>query len=162
MNDQIQIKEIIIREHYQIIADFMKGLHESEYSFFDKTAAWKDIEESYMRHIIEMQEECEGTCLVVFENEYPIGFIFGYVEEQDDSRIEAYEGDELYISDGYVLPTYRKQGIYKRMNEQLEQKYIAQGIKRITRFTLVNNEPMKHFLASSGYQPTRILFEKWL
>jgi ribosomal protein S18 acetylase RimI-like enzyme len=100
--------------------------------------------------------------LVAYSGTIAVGFILGYIEVPDDSRIEIDTGKELYVSDGYVVPQYRKQGIYKKMNELLEQKYAAKGVRRITRFTLVNNEPMKKFLGSSGYKPTRILYEKWL
>ena len=160
--DAIEIKEVSIREHQPIIDELMRGLHQSEYQLFDKTASWDEIKTNYMQHIITMQEESEGTCLVAFENNKAVGFIFGYLEEQDDSRIEIYTGKELYVSDGYVVPTNRRQGIYRRMNTLLEQKYIKMGVKRITRFTLSNNEPMKKFMAASGYRATRILFEKWL
>ena len=159
---EVQIHEVNIKEQYDVIAEFMRQLHESEHMFFDKTASWTDISTSYMRHVITTQDEAEGTCLMAYDNEKPIGFIFGYVEEQDESRIEIYKGKELYVSDGYVVPSHRKRGIYQQMNKLLEQKYLEQGVKRITRFTLENNEPMKRFLTASGYRPTRILFEKWL
>ncbi len=162
METSAEIKEVSINEYRSVISAFMQGLHQSEHDFFDKTALWPDIEKDYLHHLISMQEECDGTCLIAYIDSIAAGFIFGYVEEQDESRIEIYTGKELYVSDGYVLPQYRRQGIYKKMNELLEQKYIAKGVKRITRFTLVNNDRMKSFLAKSGYNATRILFEKWL
>lgn len=162
MTQQIIIKEIIVSEHKPVIDGMMRSLHESEHGFFNKTASWDDIEAGYMRHIIAMQEECDGTCLVAYVNDTPAGFIFGYTEEQDDSRIEIYTGIELYISDGYVMPAFRRQGIYQQMNVMIEHKYIQKGVKRITRYTLVNNKPMQQLLAAAGYQPTRMLFEKWL
>lgn len=160
--EDIKIKEVSIREQRAAVSLLMQGLQQSEQAFFDKSASWHEIETGYLRHLITMQEENEGTCLVAYYNDAAVGFIFGYIEEPDDSRIEIDTGNELYISDGYVLPSYRKKGIYKKMNELMERKYIQQGVKRITRFTLVNNEPMKNFLSNNGYMPTRILFEKWL
>ena len=159
---KIEIKAISIKEHYEAISTLMRGLHGNEHDLFDKTANWDDIEKNYMQHVIEMQEECEGTCLVAFSNQQAVGFIFGYLEEQDESRIEVYTGNELYVSDGYVLPEFRRQGIYRKMNEMLEDIYIKKGVRRMTRFTLVNNENMQQFLQSSGYEATRILYEKWL
>lgn len=160
--ESIKIKEVSIKENQETISALMQGLQQSEYEYFDKTAIWDEIEENYLQHLISTQEELDGTCFVAYHGCNAVGFIFGYAEEPDDSRIEIDTGKELYVSDGYVLPEYRKQGIYKKMNELLEQKYVAKGVRRITRFTLVNNEPMKRFLDSSGYKPTRILFEKWL
>lgn len=158
----VEIKEVSIREQREVISLLMSGLQQSEQDYFDKSAPWEEIKTNYLQHLISMQEECEGTCLIAYDGTIAAGFIFAYLEEPDDSRIEINIGKELYVSDGYVLPPYRKQGIYKKMNELLEQKYIQKGVRRITRFTLVNNEPMKNFLARSGYQTTRILFEKWL
>ena len=133
-----------------------------EHSLFDKTASWPDIETNYMRHVIQMQEEHDGLCLMAYVDSVPVGFIFGYVEEQDDSRIEIHEGNELYVSDGVVLEPFRRLGIYSKMNEMLEQHYIDSGIKRIIRFTLVNNTKMRQFLENEGYGVTRLLYEKWL
>ena len=158
----VNIKPIIIANNYDLISSFMRSLHENEKSLFDKTADWNDIEVSYMRHITEMQEDNDGTCLVAYIDDVPAGFIFGYTEEQDDSRIEVYTGKELYVSDGYVVPDFRRKGLYKMLNEKLESIYIAKGIKRIIRFTLSNNTKMQSFLEQDGYKPTRLLYEKWL
>lgn len=160
--EAIEIREVLISDCKAAISFLMKGLQQSEHAYFNKSATWEDIEKNYLGHLIVMQEAGDGTCLMAYDQNAAVGFIFGYIEEPDESRIEIYTGKELYVSDGYVLPTYRKQGIYKKMNEFLEQKYIQKGVKRITRFTLVNNEPMKIFLSKEGYKPTRILFEKWL
>ncbi len=140
----------------------MHELHIHEHMLFDKTAAWPDIETSYMRHVIQMQEESEGLCLLAYVDNNPVGFIFGYVEEQDDSRIEIHEGKELYVSDGFVQEQYRRQGIYKKLNETMEQHYIGKGIKRMIRFTRVNNTRMRELLENEGYEVTRLLYEKWL
>ncbi len=162
MEKTVEIVSVRISEQYQVISGLMHLLHLHEHSLHNKTAAWTDIEESYMRHVIKMQEECEGLCLLAYVNNVPVGFIFGYVEEQDDSRIEIHDGKELYISDGFVSEQYRRMGIYTMLNDTLEQYYIERGIKRIIRFTLVNNTNMRHFLENEEYFVTRILYEKWL
>ncbi len=158
----ITIKEVSVREHYRTLAGFMHELHKNEHNLFDKTAQWPDIETSYMRHIIAMQEECEGLCLIAYHNDSPAGFLFGFLEEQDDSRFEIYEGKQLYISDGYIDPKYRRQGIYHQLNTYIENYFISRGIKRITRLTLVNNTGMRSLLENEGYAATRLLYEKWI
>jgi len=162
MENNIEIKAVSIAAHYDEISKMMLELHKHEHSLFDKTAPWSDIEAGYMRHVIKMQEECNGQCLVAYLDNAAVGFIFGYIEEQDDSRIEIYEGKELYISDGYVAHEYRRQGIYHKLNQQIEQNYIAKGVRRIVRYTLVNNTGMRQMLENSGYEVTRLLYEKWL
>jgi GNAT superfamily N-acetyltransferase len=140
----------------------MHELHVHEHSLFDKTASWTDIEDSYMRHVIHMQEGCDGTCLVAYLDGVPTGFIFGYVEDQDDSRIEIYKGKELYISDGFVVKEARGHGIYSKLNEEIERIYVEKGVRRICRHALVNNTRMRMFLEKQEYSVTRLLYEKWL
>ena len=159
----ISITPIIIREHYDVISEMMLGLHESERELFDQTDEWPNIRENYMRHVMQMQEGSDGTCIVAYVDGMPAGFVFGYIDEEDeDSRIETYAGKDLYISDGYVAPAYRRMGLYKMMNAALEQIYIARGVRRILRFTLSANVRMQHFLEGEGYTAVRYLYEKWL
>ena len=160
--EAVTIVPVTIAAHYAEISMLMRELHEHEFLLYDKTASWDDIETSYMRHVTDMQEECSGLCLVAYVGGAPAGFIFGYMEEQDDSRIEVYTGRELYVSDGYVRADYRRLGIYKQLNEAIERHYIALGVKRITRFTRVNNTRMISFMQQQGYEATRLLYEKWL
>lgn len=166
MDNQKNITSVIIsvqiEVYYDTIDMLMRGLHDSEQEQFNKAARWDDIRESYMQHVIDTQKEYDGTCLVAYVNEKAAGFIFGYDEEQDDSRIETYTGHELYVSDGYVLPQYRRMGVYRQLNNALEQHYINKGIRKITRFTLVSNVRMQQFLEEEGYKPVRLLYEKWL
>ena len=158
----ITVKDIKIEDNYDLISGFMLQLHKHEHMLFDKTAHWDDIEANYMRHIIAMQNDCEGICLVAYVNDAPAGFIFGYTVEQDDSRIEVYEGKELYVSDGYIADEFRRQGIYHKLNQQLEQAYIDKGVLRITRFTHIQNTRMRQLLEEEGYFVTRLLYEKWI
>ena len=158
----MEIRSVRISEHYDSISDMMRGLHESEKELFNKTDDWDSISDNYMQHVINTQENYNGTCLVAYIDGRAAGFIFGYEEEDDESRIEAYEGKDLYVSDGYVKPEYRRLGIYRELNEKLEAIYIQQGVRRILRFTLSSNRRMQAFLERENYQPVRLLYEKWL
>lgn len=159
---ELNIRSIIVKDNYTLISGFMHDLHKHEHEMFDKTADWTDIETTYMRHIITQQEECEGVCLVAYADGEPAGFIFAYLEEQDDSRIEVYTGKELYVSDGFIASKFRRQGIYRKLNDHLEQMFISNGVGRITRYTQVNNVRMRQFLEEEGYIVTRLLYEKWI
>jgi len=158
----LQIRPIAIADHYEVVANLMRLLHENELAMNPQTAYWPNIEANYMRHVIAMQEDCEGRCLLAYVDEVPVGFMFGYLEYEDDSRIEAHKGPELYISDGYVLPEYRRQGIYGRMNQLMEHHYSNMNVSRILRFTHAHNANMQSFLEQEGYKVTRLLYEKWI
>ncbi len=61
---EIDIRPVSVSDHFLAISGMMRGLHDNERQLNSKTASWDDIEVPYMRHIIEMQAECEGLCLV--------------------------------------------------------------------------------------------------
>lgn len=160
--EDIIIKSIKIDQHYAIVSEMMNGLHTNEKRLHSKTALWHSIKSAYMSHVIDMQKNCEGICLMAYVSGQPAGFIFGYAEEPDDSRIEEYVGKEVYVTDGYVMPEYRRRGIYKMLNAMLEEAYAKMGVGRISRHTLVVNEGMRALLEQQEYVATRVLYEKWL
>lgn len=158
----VTIVPINIRDHYVIIDGMMRDLHVSEKELFNMTDDWDVIGSNYMKHLMESQEECEGTFLMAYVNEDPAGFTFGYIEEEGEERIEAYEGKDLYVSDGYIKPEYRRLGLYRQLNDELERIYITKGVRRMLRFTLTSNTRMQRFLEREGYTAVRLLYEKWL
>lgn len=160
--EAIIISPVNIREHYKVIVGMMQALHVSEKELFDKTADWDDISESYMRHAIECQEECNGTCLVAYVAGEPAGFTFGFTAEDEDERFESYVGEDLYVSDGYIRPEYRRMGLYKTLNTELERIYIAKGVRRIIRYTLTSNTRMQALLERQGFTAVRMVYHKWL
>lgn len=160
--EQLVIQSVSIADHYNEVYSLMEGLHQSERELYNKTAEWKDIADDYMRHIIDMQDFYTGTCLLAYIADAAVGFIFGYAMEQDESRILDHKGYELYISDGYVLPQYRRMGIYRQLNNRLQQEYVEKGVRYMTRYTLTSNIRMQRFLEAEGYVATRLLYEKFI
>ncbi len=159
----IRIEQISVRENLVLLDPLMEGLHESERGMNPGTARWDDIREGYMRHILQMEAEEEGTCLLALVDDEPVGFMFGFVEDADvDSRFETYKGKILYVSDGYVKPEFRRLGLYRTMNGMLEQIYYEKGIRCIQRLTLAKNIPMQKLLEDSGYELLRYMYVKHL
>lgn len=156
------IKEISVADNLAIADELVGALHLSEYGFNKNTAQWADIRESYLQHITECQQECDGTFLVAMVGEEAIGFLFGYVEEKDNSNYEIGEGDDLYVSEGFVKSEFRKHGIYTALNTAFEEKYKNHNIRRIFRYTLCTNETMQRWLEKQGYKPIRMVYEKWI
>lgn len=159
----IRIEQVPVRNNLDLLDPLMEGLHESERSLNPATALWADIREGYMRHIITMEEEEEGTCLLARVDEEPAGFMFGFMEDADvDSRFESYRGKDLYVSDGYVKPEFRRLGLYRTMNSMLEDLYFDKGVRRVHRLTLARNLPMQKLLEDSGYELLRFMYVKHL
>ncbi|MBV8328525.1 GNAT family N-acetyltransferase [Chryseobacterium sp.] len=155
------IRKIKIAEHLPVVDELVGELHVSEKEMNDKTADWSHIRENYLRFMSECEEENDGTFLIAEVDGRAIGFLFGYIDEKDDSNFELGEEDDLYVSEGYVKKEYRKQGIYSALNKAFEESYAHYKIRKIYRYTLCNNETMQRWLDSQGYRPVRIVYEKW-
>ncbi|MFZ4930149.1 GNAT family N-acetyltransferase [Chryseobacterium sp. Mn2064] len=156
------IKKIKISDHLPIVDKLVGELHVSEKEMNDRTADWSQIRENYLNFMAECEEENEGSFLIAEIDGKAIGFLFGYIDERDDSNFELGEGNDLYVSEGYVKKEFRKQGIYSALNKAFEEMYSHQNIRKIYRFTLCNNDTMQRWLASQGYRPVRMVYEKWL
>lgn len=160
--EQITIRPIQISEHRDIADELVGALHESELEMNPRTARWPLIRKHYLNFLQECQEDCQGAFFLAEDQGVPIGFIFGYVIEKDDSNFEIGDDNDLYVSEGYVKAAYRKQGIYTRLNQAFEAHYKDFPIRKIYRYTLYNNDKMQHWLATQGYTPIRLVYEKWL
>ncbi len=156
------IRKINIKENLSIADELVGELHLSEKEMNHHTADWPLIRENYLRFMSECEEENDGTFLIAEAEGRAIGFIFGYIDEKDDSNFELGDADDLYVSEGYVKPEYRKQGIYAALNEASETTYKGYNIRRIYRFTLCNNHTMQNWFSTQGYSPVRLMYEKWL
>lgn len=158
----IQIRPLDIITERETAATLLAALHDSEQALNTHTAAWKEIENQYLDYVAECIDEYDGLFLIAEAEGRTISFIFGYIETQDESNFEIGNGDDLYVSEGFVEPAYRKQGVYTLLNQAFEQHYRSFNLRRIFRYTLVNNEPMHYWLQKQGYQPIRVVYEKWL
>ncbi|KMQ67797.1 hypothetical protein ACM39_10640 [Chryseobacterium sp. FH2] len=156
------IRKIKISENLAIVDELMGELHISEKEMNEKTADWNLIRENYLRFIADCEEENNGTFLIAEIDSKAIGFIFGYIDEKDDSNFELGDADDLYISEGYVKKEFRKHGIYSALNKVFEETYKAYDIRKIYRYTLCNNHTMQSWLNKQEYQPVRLVYEKWL
>ncbi|WP_294331627.1 GNAT family N-acetyltransferase [uncultured Chryseobacterium sp.] len=156
------IRKINIKENLSLVDELVGELHLSEKEMNSHTADWPLIRENYLRFMSECEEENNGTFLIAETEGRAIGFIFGYIDENDDSNFELGDANDLYVSEGYVKPEYRKQGIYFALNEAFETAYKEDDIRRIYRFTLCSNHTMQSWLSTQGYSPVRMMYEKWL
>lgn len=156
------IKKIKIKDNLPIVDELVGELHISEKEMNSNTADWNQIRDNYLQFMAECEEENDGTFLIAETNGKAIGFLFGYIDEKDDSNFELGDGDDLYVSEGYVKKEYRKKGIYSALNKAFEKNYSDYNIRKIYRFTLCNNNTMQRWLASQGYRPVRLVYEKWL
>ena len=80
------------------------------------------------------------------------GRVVGFIS----SRIEDKTGS-LWVMGGYVLPEYRRLGIYRRLWEELVKFGNEKGCTRIEGTTHMGNSPMRGFYRSVGRKETWVI-----
>ncbi|MBS1777104.1 MAG: GNAT family N-acetyltransferase [Bacteroidetes bacterium] len=118
----LNIRPLQFPEEIVLADEMLKALHTSEQTLNPNTAKWEDISTSYLQHVQECMNECEGIFLVAEIDKEAVGFIFGYIDEPDNSNFERGSGSDLYVSEGFVKPECRKMGIYTALRAPLKTK----------------------------------------
>lgn len=162
MQEQLVLEQIQIEKNLELVDEFLSDLHDAELLLNPNTALWKNIRKDYLQHMIECEKEADGKFFVARYNNLPVGFIFGFIEEKDNSNFEIGDGDDLYISEGYVKPAFRNKGIYSKLNDTFVESYSKNKLRRVIRYTLVNNIQMQNWLKQKGFSAVRLVYEKWL
>ena len=154
------IQAIDIAEHYDVVADLMRCLHENEERLFVYRAPWPVIKENYMAHMIARQREDQGLCLVAYVDGKVAGVCFGWIVVPGDDNLDQMNLSG-YVSDAFVYEQYRQQGIYKTLHQAMEKYFLSKNVDRVSVFTLVNNAPMNAYLNKAAYQPVHTQYQKW-
>jgi len=67
-----------------------------------------------------------------------------------------------FIQHIYVCPEYRKNGIGKKLIENLEDYYKSIGCNEMEMFISINNDPSTFLAKKQGFKPTRYIFNKFI
>ncbi len=152
MNSHIIIQPYTEADRAAIIAGNI-DLQETERAISEFCLPGKDIGESYLDHLLKLNEENSGTLLVAKIGAVVVGFI-GCRIEVDDSITTTNDINVYgYISDAWTHPEYRKQGIFKALNSAAEN-YFKQFpyIKIIKLNVLAQNIPALTAYKNTGYE----------
>lgn len=162
MDDKVKIRPLDIKKEWEILDELLWDLHKSEKEMNPRTATWPVIRDRYFEYLDDCIKDNEGVVLVAEVEGKVAGFIFGYLDEPDGGDFGGGNGDDLYVSDGFVKPEFENMNVYGMLNEAFENHFKKFAVRRIYRYTLVENENMNKWLKKQGYDPIRIVYEKWL
>jgi ribosomal protein S18 acetylase RimI-like enzyme len=99
--------------------------------------------------------------LLVAENEGGfVGFIAGWIE-QDDNIAETADSNRFgYISDICVLPPYRGLRVASRLLDAIELHFRPTGVRRLRIGVLAANKAARGSYEHAGFTPYEIIYEK--
>jgi len=128
---------IIITEWRQddlvAIRSFIEQLQEHERSLVPMLKPGCEISADYLQKLLSKIESCNGLMLVARNAKAanPVGFICAWMAHDDDQLIQEEARAYAYISDIFVAPDYRQNGIASKLLREVEQLMINRGAKQM-------------------------------
>jgi GNAT superfamily N-acetyltransferase len=105
----------------------------------------------------------EGVCLVGEVDGKAVGFSLGWIENDVyEMKVHPHEARYAFLSEGFVLPEYRRSKVFSQLVAGMEEYFYGLGIRRIRRGSFANNSSLLAAANAQGYQLYEITLEKVL
>jgi len=113
--------------------------------------------QAYLAHTIQTQESGQGIILLAEQKDRLIGFVC-LLRPDDNAAESAY----AFMSDLFVIPEYRHQGVGSQLTRKLEQQACVMGATRIALRVTAENVGAHQFYINEQYQEKFVVMSKEL
>lgn len=147
-----------------IAVEFMSELQEHERTLSSDRRSGQEIADAHLRYLERTCSNNAGTIFLARSQNRYCGFIVCFAQnyERDDLHIEEPLKTYGVISDLYVDPICRNQGVAKALILKAEQHLRSLGLKRIKLTVLENNTSARDAYERIGYNAHEIIYKKEL
>jgi ribosomal protein S18 acetylase RimI-like enzyme len=143
-----------LRQAIIVLQDYERLLHTTR-------LPGAQIVDAYIDWMLGRAESC-GAVLVAESNSIFVGFVAGWIE-QNESIGETPDSNRVgYISDICVMPAFRGRRIATQLLEEIERHLVGFGIARIRINSLAENKSARASYERAGFAPYEIVYEKAL
>lgn len=117
--------------------------------------------QEYLAHTIQTQESGLGIILLAEQKDRLIGFVC--LLRPDNNAVEnAAESAYAFMSDLFVIPEYRHQGVGSQLTRKLEEQARVMGATRIALRVTAENVGAHQFYKNEQYQEKFVVMSKEL
>ncbi|MDX2270591.1 MAG: GNAT family N-acetyltransferase [Cyanobacteriota bacterium] len=144
------------------LVQFMAGLQDAERQLHPNRPAGAEIADAHFRYLETLVQEQQGGIYVAEVAGSLVGFVLGYIDRLDERSLYVIKSEQTYgyISELYVVPEMRQQGVGVALLARAEQHFLDRGLALIRVGSLCNNQVANQLYQKVGYQPYEMLFEK--
>ncbi len=136
-------------------------------SYTDQSSAAGSIDlddpglQAYLAHIIQMSSSNKGAILVAEQDNRLIGFVCLL---KPDIAVPANEGEGVYafMSDLFVIPECRNQGVGTLLTRKLEEQARVMGAASVAMRVAAENQGARQFYVNKRYQEKFVVMSKEL
>jgi GNAT superfamily N-acetyltransferase len=140
----------------------MAAINDHERKLHDSRRAGADWAAAYLAQVEAAIAEHGGAIVVATRGENRLGCIAFHVARVDNPAETPDSNVCGYVSDLYVVPEARGQGLAGRLLAEAERHFRAAGLARLRIGSLAANNPAVRAYAKFGFAPYEVVLEKRL
>jgi ribosomal protein S18 acetylase RimI-like enzyme len=141
-----------LRKAIAELQEFERALHTSR-------LPGEQIADAYLTWM-ESQASAKGAMLVAEIDGHFVGFVAGWIEE-DDSIAETADSNRFaYVSDIFVAPSHRGRRIASELLDALQRRLAQPGITRLRIAALANNASAARAYRRAGFSSYEVIYER--
>ncbi|HUJ88524.1 MAG TPA: GNAT family N-acetyltransferase [Burkholderiales bacterium] len=146
------------------LVTFVAALQDLERTLHAGRAEGRRIAAAHLVHLQRAARERGGRVLVAARGDERLGFLVGWVEEEEPGSHHVRPGERRYgvVTELYVAPGARARGIAVALLEEAARHFGALGLARLRVRTLAANQAALRFYRALGYAPYELTLEREL
>jgi ribosomal protein S18 acetylase RimI-like enzyme len=119
----------------------------------------EQIADAYLAWLQQQADESGAVLVGEIEGAF-VGFVAGWIEQENNLTETADSNHFGYISDICVMPAYRGRRIADRLLDAIEQHLASAGIRRIRIGSLAANRSARASYERAGFVSYEVVYEK--
>jgi GNAT superfamily N-acetyltransferase len=142
------------------VTRFVAAIQEHERALVPALRPGDAIAEAYAAHLLRSVAQRGGAMLMARAEGDTIGFVCGWPGTDDDPLVEPQARAHGYVSDLFVLPEWRGQGVGSLLLGAIEQALAACGFPRLRICAKAGNREALGSYAAFGFAAYEVILEK--
>jgi ribosomal protein S18 acetylase RimI-like enzyme len=143
-------------EDRQALLGFIHALQEAERAMHESRLPGDEVAGLCYEKLLD-----RGAEILIAEIEgEPVGFVSGWLDEDDDPLQTAEWRRHGYVSDVFVAPEWRGRGIGQQLLRAMGDRLRDQGARRLRICALAANETAVDAFRRFGFAPFEITFDR--
>ena len=128
LSARIRIEPYREADHEAVVA-FNCGLQDHERQYYPELRPGSDMK-AYTRWMLRKAAARDGVTLMARAGNRTIGFVCGWIREDDKLLVKAEERRHAYVSDIFVSADWRRRGVAHALLARFEAAMKARGCRR--------------------------------